>query len=88
MVEFEAALVEMVIRHRNRQSSEEPDGKSRLESHKLEATSCTNITGDGRNFEHCPSESPQGGRVFGRRQLDVRTGEGRAVLNRAPFTRY
>lgn len=27
-VEFEAALVEMVIRHRNRQSSGEPDGKS------------------------------------------------------------
>lgn len=26
-VEFEAALVEMVIRHRNRQSSGEPDGK-------------------------------------------------------------
>jgi hypothetical protein len=26
-VEFEAALVEMVIRHRNRQSSGEPDGE-------------------------------------------------------------
>lgn len=26
-VEFEAALVEMVIRHRNLQSSGEPDGK-------------------------------------------------------------
>jgi hypothetical protein len=26
-IEFEAALVEMVIRHRNRQSSGEPDGE-------------------------------------------------------------
>ena len=71
LVEFEAALVEMVIRHRNRQSSGEPDGKSHLEGQKLEATLCTKIMGGGRNFEYCPPESTQGGRVFGRRQLDV-----------------
>lgn len=61
-IEFEAALVEMVIRHRNRQSSGEPDGRSlsfRLESARRLGTDLLILSFIARNLKYCSPESTQ-----------------------------
>jgi hypothetical protein len=64
-LEFDAALVEMMIRHRNRQSSGEPDGRlqRRPSPPFTRVRIAANIT--ARNFGHCTPELAQKGRVPG-----------------------
>lgn len=68
--EFEAALVEMMIRHRNRQTSGEPDGKSHRDL-SLFVDRYSYSPRAHRDIGHRPPEPAQEGRVFGRGQLDV-----------------
>lgn len=62
LVEFDAALVEMMIRHRNRQSSGEPDGMLRLYSLFI---LCESELTDGRNIGYCTAKLTEEGRVPG-----------------------